>query len=55
MCEREVQIKEKLQDAASLVMLLENDLHTQREDEIYPRVLGMVHNLISDSIKMMTD
>lgn len=37
---------EKLQDALSLIILLENDLGMQHSDEIYPRILKMLHQII---------
>ncbi len=35
--------REKLQDALSLVILLENDFEAQGMDEVYCRILHMIH------------
>jgi len=37
---------EKLQDAVSLIMILENDLSTQSSDEIHLRAVKVIHELI---------
>ncbi len=35
--------REKLQDALSLVILLENDFEAQGMDEMYCRIIHMIH------------
>lgn len=47
--------KENLQDALSLLIMLENDLSTQQSDEIYLRVVRMIHEILRkvlDGLKM---
>lgn len=39
----------KLQDALSLIILLENDLSMQHSDEIYPRIMKMLHQTIKSA------
>ena len=36
-------VVDNLQDALSLLIILENDLTTQQSDEIYLRVVRMIH------------
>ena len=36
--------RENLQDALSLLIILENDLSTQQADEIYLRAVRVIHN-----------
>lgn len=43
-------IKENLQDAVSLLLLLENDLSQQREDEVYQRTVKIIHKIITSAI-----
>ena len=38
--------RENLQDALSLLIILENDLATQQSDEIYLRAVRVIHNLL---------
>jgi ABC-type Na+ efflux pump permease subunit len=40
--------RENLQDALSLLIILENDLSTQQADEIYLRAVRVIHNLLRD-------
>ena len=40
--------RENLQDALSLLIILENDLTTQQADEIYLRAVRVIHNLLRD-------
>jgi hypothetical protein len=40
--------RENLQDALSLLIILENDLTTQQSDEIYLRAVRVIHNLLRD-------
>ncbi len=47
--------RENLQDALSLLIILENDLATQQSDEIYLRVVRMIHEILRkvlDGLKM---
>lgn len=46
---------DNLQDALSLLIMLENDLATQQSDEIYLRVVRMIHEILRkvlDGLKM---
>lgn len=38
--------RENLQDALSLLIMLENDLATQQADELYLRVVRMIHEIL---------
>ena len=40
------QVNEMLSDALSLIILLENDMETQKADGIHTRTLRMVHNTL---------
>lgn len=40
--------RENLQNALSLLIILENDLATQQSDEIYLRAVRVIHNLLRD-------
>ena len=40
--------RENLQNALSLLIILENDLATQQADEIYLRAVRVIHNLLRD-------
>lgn len=40
--------RENLQDALSLLIILENDLSTQQADEIYLRAVRVIHNLLRE-------
>ena len=39
-------VKENLQDAISLLIMLENDLSTQESDEIHLRAVKIVHEIL---------
>ena len=39
-------VVDNLQDALSLLIILENDLSTQQSDEIYLRAVRVIHNLL---------
>lgn len=46
---------DNLQDALSLLIMLENDLSTQQADEIHLRVVRMIHEILRkvlDGLKM---
>lgn len=48
-------VADNLQDALSLLIILENDLATQQSDEIYLRVVRMIHEILRkvlDGLKM---
>ncbi len=38
--------RENLQDALSLLIMLENDLATQQADELYLRIVRMIHEIL---------
>lgn len=40
--------RENLQDALSLLIILENDLTTQQSDEIHLRAVRVIHNILRD-------
>lgn len=40
--------RENLQDALSLLIILENDLATQQADELYLRIVRVIHNLLRE-------
>lgn len=47
--------RENMQDALSLLIILENDLTTQQSDKIYLRVVRMIHEILRkvlDGLKM---
>ena len=47
--------RENMQDALSLLIILENDSTTQQSDEIYLRVVRMIHEILRkvlDGLKM---
>ena len=41
--------KEKLADALSILMLLENDLFAQQIDPIYARAVKVIHQLVKSA------
>lgn len=43
------EINDKLQDAISLILLMENDFSMQTSDEVYTRSIKMVHRLIKSA------
>ena len=48
-------VVDNLQDALSLLIILENDLSTQQADEIYLRAVRMIHEILRkvlDGLKM---
>ena len=48
-------VVDNLQDALSLLIILENDLATQQSDELYLRVVRMIHEILRkvlDELKM---
>ncbi len=48
-------VVDNLQDALSLLIILENDLTTQQSDEIYLRVVRVIHEILRkvlDGLKM---
>lgn len=47
-------INEKLQDAMSLIILLENDILSQHTDEIYARTLKLIHQLVKTALKELS-
>lgn len=42
-------INEKLQDALSLIIILENDLQSQKVDEVYQRTIHIIHEIIKSA------
>ena len=47
--------RENLQNALSLLIILENDLTTQQSDELYLRIVRMIHEILRkvlDGLKM---
>ena len=38
--------RENLQNALSLLIILENDLTTQQSDELYLRIVRMIHEIL---------
>ena len=48
-------VADNLQDALSLLIMLENDLATQQSDELYLRIVRMIHEILGkvlDGLKM---
>lgn len=43
------EINDRLQDAISLILLLENDFSMQTSDEVYTRTIKMVYRLIKSA------
>ncbi len=43
-------IKEKLQDAISLLIMLENDLSSQHSDEIHLRAVKVIHGILKTAL-----
>ena len=41
-------VVDNLQDALSLLIILENDLTTQQSDELYLRIVRVIHNLLRE-------
>lgn len=46
--------KENLQDALSLLIMLENDLATQQSDELYLRIVRMIHEILRKAQTVLT-
>lgn len=44
-------INEKLQDALSLLIILENDFQSQRTDEVYQRTIHIIHEILKTASK----
>lgn len=44
-------INEKLQDALSLLIILENDFQSQHTDEIYQRTIHVIHEQLKSAIQ----
>lgn len=44
-------INNNLQDTLSLVILLENDLQQQQADEIYQRIIHVIHEQLKSAIQ----
>lgn len=55
--EKEVleQVGEGLMDALSLVILLENDMETQKTDSVHLRIVKMVHDTIKGIQKNLSE
>lgn len=47
--------KENLQDAISLLIMLENDLSTQESDEIHLRAVRVTHEILKEVQKELTE
>ena len=43
-------ILEKLQDILSLVILLENDSQQQNLDEVYQRIIHLIHEILKSAV-----
>lgn len=46
--------RENLQDALSLLIMLENDLSIQQSDEIHLRVVRVIHNILREVQTVLT-
>ena len=44
-------INEKLQDALSLLIILENDFQSQHTDEVYQRTIHIIHEILKSALK----
>ena len=44
-------INEKLQDALSLLIILENDFQSQHTDEVYQRTIHVIHEQLKSAIQ----
>ncbi|MBD5453795.1 MAG: hypothetical protein HDR30_05690 [Lachnospiraceae bacterium] len=47
-------VKENLQDAISLLIMLENDLSTQESDKIYLRAVKIVHEILKKASQQLS-
>ena len=43
-------INEKLQDALSLLIILENDFQSQHTDEVYQRTIHIIHEILKSAL-----
>lgn len=43
-------INEKLQDALSLLIILENDFQSQRTDEVHQRTIHIIHEILKSAL-----
>ena len=43
-------INEKLQDALSLLIILENDFQLQHTDEVYQRTIHIIHEILKSAL-----
>lgn len=48
-------IKEKLQNAISLLIMLENDLSSQQSDEIHLRAVKVTHEILKTAINELLE
>lgn len=48
-------IKEGIQNAISLLIVLENDLDTQQSDEIHLRVVKIAHNILKTTLNELPE
>lgn len=46
-------INNQLQTILSLIILLENDMQQQQEDEIYQRIMQLIHEQLKATISMI--
>lgn len=46
-------INNQLQTILSLIILLENDMQQQHEDEIYQRIMQLIHEQLKATISMI--
>lgn len=43
-------IKEKLRDAVSLLIMLENDLSAEHSDEVHLRAVKVIHKMLKEAL-----
>lgn len=48
-------IKERLQDAISLLIMLENDLSSQQSDEIHLRAVKVTHEILKTALNELPE
>lgn len=46
---------EKLQDALSLVIILENDCESQQADEVHQRTIHIIHEILKSTVNDLED
>lgn len=46
-------INNQLQTILSLIILLENDMQQQQDDEIYQRIIRLIHEQLKATISML--